>query len=96
MTSDSIPQNSSSVDQQNDSNAECGVSIIADKVHVVVEEPGDAADRERYDFGPMRCIQRVARPTTFEMSGGWSASRTNFTLQTAILEKLPVLLDIDE
>jgi hypothetical protein len=65
-------------------------------VHVVVEEPVDAADRERYDFGPMRCIQRIPRPITFdcEMLGGLSASRTKITLQRAMLEKLPVLLQV--
>jgi hypothetical protein len=79
MTADSIPGNRPGVHERHDSTVECGVSITADKVHVVVKEPVDVAARERYDFGPMRCIQRVPRPTTFdcEMLGGLSASRTN-------------------
>jgi hypothetical protein len=96
MTSDSVPQSSPAIHEQNDSTAECGVSLTADEVHTVFEQPVDAADEERHNFCPMQCLQRVARPTTIdcEMSGGSCASRTKFILQRAMWEKLPVLLDI--
>jgi hypothetical protein len=77
----------------------CFVSFKNDKVYMVVEEPDDA-DKERNDSAHGQCLLRmVAYPPTlfdFETSGKVATPRIEIILQRAMLEKLPLLLDITE
>jgi hypothetical protein len=100
MTSSSLPQHNSDVHQHKAHKAQCCVSFTSDEVHVAVEKPADhdAADKERCNSAHRQCLQLMAAspPNTFdcEISGKVSAPRTRFILQRAMLEKLPLLLDI--
>lgn len=67
-------------------------------MRVVVEQPADAAGKAGYNSAHRQCLLHMVAfpPSTFdcETSGKFSSPRTEVTLQRAVLEKLPILLDI--
>jgi hypothetical protein len=100
MTVGSLPRPNSDAHQQNEQKAKCQVSFTNDEIHVVVEKPADAAERQRHELAQRQCVQRIlaTAPSTFdcELSGKGSAPRTKLILQRAMFEKLPLLLDISK
>jgi hypothetical protein len=100
MTSGSGPRHNVEIQLQNEHTAKCSVSFISDEVQIVVERPTDAAGKDHYHSAHSQCLQRMVAvpPNDFdcELSGKVSAPCTKFILRKAMLEKLPLLLDISE
>jgi hypothetical protein len=99
MASDTQSLHTPSDRQLDKQKAKCSISFENDKVHLVVEQP-DRAAAQRYNSAQMQCLQHMvdSPPTTFdcEISGRVSAPRTEVILQRAMVEKLPLLLDITQ
>jgi hypothetical protein len=100
MTYDTHPRHDSVANQDLNRKENCDISFTTDKVRVVVQQPADAADQERFNSAHRQCVQRMVAvpPANFdcEISGKVSAPRTEVILQRAMLEKLPLLLDISK
>jgi hypothetical protein len=100
MTSDSLPRSRPDVHQQDIQKAKCDVTFTLDEAYVVVERPTNDADKERYTSVHRQYLLRIpaSPPKTFncEISGKMLCPSTKVILQKAMLEKLPLLLDISQ
>jgi hypothetical protein len=98
MTSEAQSLHSVGDHQLDEQRTKCDISFEIDEVHLVVEQPAQAADQERYNSAQVECLQRMVTspPTTFEckISGRTSAPRTEVIFRRTMVEKLPLLLDI--
>lgn len=78
----------------------CQAFFAEDEVRVVAEQPADGVGKARYNSAHRQCLLHMVAspPNTFdcETSGKFSSPRTEVTLQWAVLEELPILLEVCE